>query len=176
HDADAAAWRAWWADHRRYTREQLLELALHSQASAFEVERTGLVAKAVAAKLDRMGEAVDSLLASLSDEYADVRLEAARRLAAKGNDARATNALPVLLRRLGHPPAGNGTKSSGPFDVQPAGDAVEAVESDPRVRAALVTALGVLGRAREESDVAESGPREDVLAALAAELRSSEPA
>ena len=176
HDADAAAWRAWWADHRRYTREQLLELALHSQRAAFDTERSALVAKAVAAKLDRMGEALDSLLAALSDEYPDVRLEAARRLAAKGNDARASNALPVLLRRLGHAPAGNGTKSAGPYEAPPAGDAADAVEGDPRVRAALVTALGVLGRAREEGDVAESGPREDVLAALSAELRAPDAA
>ncbi|HEX5012246.1 MAG TPA: HEAT repeat domain-containing protein [Planctomycetota bacterium] len=182
-DADAAAWGAWWAGHGRYTREQLLELALadrqqamDTQKAAFDAERAALVAKAVAAKLNTMGESLDALLAGLTDEYADVRLEAARRLASKGNDARATNALPVLLRRLGHAAAGNGTKSAGPSDALPAGDAAEAVESDPRVRAALVTALGVLGRARDEKGAPANGPREDVLAALSAELRAPDAA
>jgi len=176
-EADAAVWRAWWAEHSRFTREQLLEQALELRAQELQVVRDdagraeqAATTKLVNLKIAGLGESVEGLLAGLADEHADVRLEAARRLAGKANDERAAAAVPVLLRRLGHAASPNGNGNGHAPQAEPAATATGdagAVEADPRVRAALVTALGVLGRTRDESL-----PGIDVLPALAAELKS----
>ncbi len=187
-EADAAAWRAFWDEHRHLTRERLLERGLDRARQQVdraeqqrEDDRVAFVAKlgeveqkVVAERITFMGNALERLLKGLSDEYADVRLEAATRLAAKGNDEKAAStALPALLRRLGRS-AANGNGHPGGTGETPG---EPPAESDLRVRAALVRALGVLGRPRETQagDAAPAVPaveaqQREVRRALVAEL------
>ncbi|RKY16514.1 MAG: hypothetical protein DRQ55_17860, partial [Planctomycetota bacterium] len=136
------AWRRVWERHGMRSREELLELALvrtRSQMSSDRAEyMTSLSALRVEveqAHIDRMGSSdVGKLVAGLADEYPRVRQTAALRLAQHPSPDQAASALPALLLQLGVPTSDGSN-----------GDHV-AVEQDPVVRAALVTAVGELGR------------------------------
>jgi tetratricopeptide (TPR) repeat protein len=149
------AWKALWERQQQddLTREDLLEEGHALQRARWvetnantetkldlvRRERDLLHAEVVAARIDSMAGKIDKLIEALDDDYAAVRQVAAERLGDHPAHAKAVQAIPVLLERLGHKPKPAGTN----------GDHSEPVlEQDAEVRATLVTALGRLGRDR----------------------------
>ena len=156
-------WTEFWQSHAEWPRDEILDEALAgaraSAAADLAEARRKLVemqAQVVAARTELMGDDVDRLEAALSDPFAEVRRVAAERLANHASKQQAASAVPVMLARL-RPPAENGGPGNG-------NGSHHGTESDPEVRAALVTALGLLGR--NDDAVRE---------ALAAELKSAHP-
>ena len=155
--ADAEIWRTFWERNAGRTREELMEAALDREREQYrnETERLrsalrALVAEVEQARIDRMGtDDVERLRAALRDDYARVRAAAAQRLESHPDPERAASAIPALLARLG---VASSEGTNGHEAEQ---------ESDPAVRAAVVSALGAMGRNRPE-----------VLSALIAELAS----
>ncbi len=148
----AEAWNLFWQAHGQLSRDQLLELAREvdalrhaAEVERFRVELEAMEAEVVDAQLQAMGQDIEALIGGLSSRYAAVRSAASERLANHDNKQQAKTAVPVFLRRLGHGDAVNGN----------------APEADAAVRAAFVSALGVLGRGED-----------DVQAVLISELRS----
>lgn len=167
--AGSQAWAAWWQAHRSLGRDQLLELAREVDRRQFEQQRAALEQEVIKVRLDTMGhDDVARLVGGLSDMFAAVRLEAVRRLARHTNPGQAAaSAVPVMLRRLGHPVTGGAAPAAGNGAAGPEAPAVPedkvVLETDATVRVALVEALGTLGRSRD-----------DVRAALVGELRGAE--
>jgi len=175
--AGAAEWTAFWDQYRSLPRDVLLERSLETQRHQYEQQLESMAAELVRSRLVGMDNDIEKLIAGLTDEYPDVRLAAALRLAAHENKAASAAAVPVLLRRLGHSVGSNGSglvlegagtaapaTGTPPTSVPPlsGSDAPVALEADPGVRAQFVTTAGQLGRARD-----------DVRAALLAELQTS---
>jgi tetratricopeptide (TPR) repeat protein len=188
--AGGAEWRDFWEQHRDLPRDVLVERAMERSKHAYEQQLQEMAAEVVRSRIERMDDDIDKLVAGLSDEYPEVRLQAARRLGVHKNRVGASAAVPVLLRRLGHAISGNGGSfggepagsapgtgsgtgtGAGTAAVEPArsGSAAKAagaeapltLEGDPGVRAQFVVTAGVLGRARD-----------DVRLALLAELQTS---
>ncbi len=152
-------WSDFWEGHDDLPRDQLMEVALNelrAQVAAKEIEHARTIAhlriEVIDARTERMGTDVGRLTKALDDDYREVRLEAARRLADHDNKQQAASAVPVLLARIDRHAAG--TNGSGEHEP----------EADPDVRAAMVAALGSLGRNQDA-----------VRGVLAAELRSEHP-
>jgi len=174
-DRDGAYWRTFWDDRRHLTREELLEQELIEGRELHAAEVAELTADNIALRLDAMGsELIEDLVAGLVDVYPEVRLAAARRLGHHKDKERAAMAVPAILRRLGHPAGSNGNGGvapNGTLNGNGHGNGhADAVETDPSVRAELVTTLGLLGRAQDD----QGNAREDVRMALVAELQSGE--
>ncbi|MHC5209220.1 MAG: tetratricopeptide repeat protein [Planctomycetota bacterium] len=190
HDLGARAgsveWTEWWKKHELLGRDQLIELGRIADRQEFEQLRVALEQEVIKARLDTMGhDDVVRLVAGLTDSFAGVRLEAVKRLTRHTNQGQASAAaVPVMLRRLGHPVSavagtnGNaddqasevdGAPPLPPVDPADASNAPDAdvasavLEADPGVRVALVAGLGTLG-----------GARADVRTALISELRGSQ--
>lgn len=173
-DLDAGYWRAFWDERRHLTREALIERELLDERVERATERASLIADNIALSLDAMGtEVVEGLVTGLSHGYPEVRMAAAQRLGAHRDKERAAMALPAILRHLGHSVGSNGNGGMPPNSTQDGANGhaadVTAIETDPAVRAAMVTTLGLLGRAGDD----QGRVREDVRAALVAELESN---
>jgi len=157
--ADAVVfWTELWTRQQQegLSRDVLLEEGHASQRSSWAAskaawgkERTRLQSalqdrerQVAQARIEAMSKMIDRLIVALDDEYAVVRRTAAQRLGEHSAREKAAVAIPLLLERLGHgaePAAGtNGTH------------AAPRVELDPDVRAAIVSALGSLGRDRPD--------------------------
>jgi len=186
-EAGVAEWTAFWEANRDASRDVLVTRAMEHQKTAYDKRQLAMTAEVVRSRIDRMDGSIELLIAGLADEYPEVRLGAARRLAEHENKDRAASAVPVLLRRLGHavsasggslageglapglPPAAGAlpaeparTAAAAPSPVAAVPESALAVESDPGVRAQFVNTVGLLGRSRD-----------DVRLALLAELGTS---
>ena len=125
-----AAQRAGWAASNRAWNTERIRLRGELKAREREVAQ---------ARIEAMGKMIDRLIVALDDEYADVRKAAAQRLDEHLAHEKAGVAIPLLLERLGHGGEPGGTNGTHP----------EArIEENPEVRAAMVSALGSLGRDR----------------------------
>ncbi len=177
--AGVPEWTAFWDESRHFKRDVLLEQALQAQELVHEQLLESMAAEVVRSRIDRMDNDIEKLITGLADDYPDVRLAAAVRLAAHENKTGAAAAVPVLLRRLGHAVLGNGGNAAleglaipalesvpllVPLAAPPAAatDVVLTLETDPGVRAQFVTSVGQVGRGRD-----------DVRTALLAELQTS---
>ena len=138
---DATTWREFWQTHGHLDREALLELGLERMRAAPSLEESARVEELLrqlgekdqeieALHVDRMGQDPAMLTAELANPYRRVRLEAAQRLLDFSPPDRARVAVPELVARL----------------VGSEGDVVVEPESDPDVRAVVISALGKLGR------------------------------
>ncbi|MHC4845357.1 MAG: HEAT repeat domain-containing protein [Planctomycetota bacterium] len=172
-DRDVAYWTAFWDERRHLTREELFERELLETRELFSTRETKLIAENIELILDEMGsEQVEKLVAGLSNAYPEVRKTAAERLGHHKDKARAAMAVPAILGRLGHPAGSNGNGGvtpNGTLNGNGHGNG-HVVETDPAVRAVLVTTLGLLGRAQDD----QGNAREDVRLALVAELQSGD--
>lgn len=153
----AAYWPDFWQRHAGLPRDVLLERELKSARADHLAQIASKNDEIVQTRIAHMGQDIDRLMASVTDEFVRVRLAAVQRLGSHPNQEQALNAVPLLLRRLGHgagapspdgvaPAGGDGTASA------PASGAVPPTEREPaiEVRTAIVAALGVLGRGRAD--------------------------
>lgn len=137
---DLEAWTEFWERSRGETRDVLLERSLAAERQARRVSEQQMREEVIQARIGSIGMDVDLLVAGLSDSYAAVRLASAQKLGSHSNGEQAATAIPTMLARLGY-----GTQGNGNGNGHANGHAAP-MENDAQVRAALVAAVGVLGR------------------------------
>jgi HEAT repeat protein len=182
---DVEVWAVFWGRVQGEPRDVLLERSLAAEKSARRESEQKMREEVVQARIRLMGMDVDLLVAGLSDGYVAVRLASASRLGSHPNGEQASTAIPAMLTRLGYGPKGpvgsmggtgvngdgarngNGHSGSNGYGRENGNsngsghNQTVAVEMDAQVRAALVAAVGALGRSEPA-----------VLDVLLSELRS----